>query len=280
MVGLLSAQTSSSPVNSVPATGAQSNAGQASGNSSVASSVNQGDNAKKARAILDRMILALGGDAYMNIKDMSQEGRTYSFYQGQPNSVGTLFWRFWKFPDKDRIEYTKKRDVTIVNVGDKGYEITYKGTAPQEPDTLRDFLRRREHSLETALRVWLQDPKTALFYDGPAVAEQKPCDSVTLFNAKNDSVTIFIDQNTHLPVKKTFQWRDPSDNLKNDEGEIFDNFRVEQGVMTPHTIMRTKNGDTVNQRFITSVQYNTGLADSLFQATVTYDPYKKSGPRQ
>lgn len=246
---------------------------------SLASSINNNDNAKKARALLNQMIDTLGGSAYLNIQDMTQEGRAYSFYNGKPNSLGTPFWRFWKFPDKDRIEVTKQRDVAYVYVGDNGYDISYKGTAAQEPEALRDYIRRRDHSLENVLRVWLNDPGTALFYDGPAVAEQKPCDSVTLMNSKNDSVTIFIDTNKHLPVKKTFTWRDKLDNLKNEEGEIFDNFRVVQGIMTPHTLLRTKNGDTTQQRFITTVSYNTGIPDSKFQATVTYDPYKRSGPR-
>jgi hypothetical protein len=239
----------------------------------------ESENAHKARLILQQMIEKLGGPAYTGIKDMEQEGRTYSFFNGKPNSYGTEFWRFWKFPDKDRVEITKKRDVIYINVGDKGYEITYKGTAAEEPEQLKDYLRRRDHSLESALRIWLPDPTTALFYDGPAVAEQKPCDSVTLLNGKNDSITIFVDQNTHLPVKKTFTWRDPLDKLKNEEGEIYDNFRMVQGVLTPHTILRSHNGDTTNQRFLTVVRYNTGVPDSRFQATVTYDPYKKSGPR-
>jgi hypothetical protein len=247
---------------------------------SVAATVNQGDNAKKARTLLDQMIQKLGGPAYLGMTDMSQEGRSYSFYNGKPNSLGTQFWRFWKAPDKERIELTKDRDVVFINFGDKGFEVSYKGTAAQEPEALRDYIRRRDHSLENVLRNWLADPKTALFYDGPAVAEQKPCDSLTLLNAQNDSVTIFVDQNTHLPVKKIFNWRDPADRLKNEEGEIFDNYRMVQGIMTPHIVWRTKNGDITTQRFLTLVKYNTGLPDSMFQATVTYDPYKHSGPRQ
>jgi hypothetical protein len=226
------------------------------------------------------MVQALGGPAYLGVQDMSQEGRTYTYNNGRPNSVGLLYWRFWKSPDKDRVELTKKRDVVYINIGDKGYDVSYKGTAAQEPERLRDYLRQRDHSLENVLKVWLQDPATALFYDGPAVAEQKHCESVTLMNSKNDSVTIFVDSNNHLPVKKTYVWRDPLDNLKNEEGEIYDNFRVVQGVMTPHTTLRSHNGETTNQRFIANVKYNTGLSDSMFDASVTYDPYRHSGPRQ
>lgn len=230
-------------------------------------------NSEKARALLDQMIQALGGQAYLNIQDREQEGRAYSFYNGQPNSLGTPFWIFQKFPDKERVELTKQRDVVYIYNGDKGYEVTYKGTAAMEPKSLREALRLRNHSLEYVLRVWLPDPKTALFYNGTAVAEQKACDSVTLLNAENDSVTIYIDRYKHLPVKTTFSWRDPLDRLKDDEEVIYDNYRTEQGIQTPHTILRKKNGDTTSQRFITKVTYNKGLPDSMFEATVNYDPY-------
>jgi hypothetical protein len=69
------------------------------------------ENARRARVVLDQTIKALGGPAYLNIQDITQEGRTYSFHHGRPNSLGILFWRFYKFPDKDRIELTKQRDV-------------------------------------------------------------------------------------------------------------------------------------------------------------------------
>ncbi len=250
--------------------------------SSVASpaQVPQDANARKALQLLDEAIQALGGEAWLNVQNMEQQGRSYGYSHGQPSSLGTVFWRFWKYPDKDRIELTKQRDVVYVNLGDKGYEITYKGTAAQEPEQLADYNRRYHHSLEIVLRQWLKQPGVALFYDGIAVAEQKPADSVTILTANDDSVTLFLDNHTHLPIKKRFEWRDPRDRLKNVEEEIFDNWRLEQGVMTPHSLMRSHNGDTTNQRFITNVRYNVAMPDSLFQTTITYDPNKRPTKRR
>ncbi len=232
----------------------------------------QDANTHKARQILDQMIQALGGQAYLSIRDMSQEGRGYSFYQGKPSSLGTVYWLFWKAPDKQRVEVTKQRDIVTINDGDEGYEITYRGTALEDKEQLQIYNRYRKHSLENVLRVWLTKPGVALFYDGTAVAEQKATDSITVMDG-DDSVTIFVDRYTHLPVKKTFTWRDPMDRLRNEESEIYDAFRPEQGVMTPHVTLRARNGETTSQRFITSVKYNTGLPDSLFDAKVTFDPY-------
>ena len=242
-----------------------------------ANPLNQNENAKKAKALLDQCIAALGGPAWLGVQDMSQEGRTYSYNNGSPTGMGTVFWRFWKFPDKERTEFTKQRDVAYVYNGDNGYEVTYKGTAAADPVDLKQFLLRRNHSLETVLRVWLADPKTALFYDGPAIAEQKHSDSVTLLTGDNDSVTLFLDEHTHLPIKKQFEHR-ASDRIKDVEVEVFDNWRLEQGINTPHSILRSHNGEIVNQRFITTVKYNQGLADRMFEAKVNYTPLRPSHP--
>ena len=51
--------------------------------------------------------------AWLNLQDMEQQGRSYGYSHGQPSSLGTVFWRFWKYPDKDRIELTKQRDVVL-----------------------------------------------------------------------------------------------------------------------------------------------------------------------
>ena len=227
-------------------------------------------NAQKAKALVDQAIQALGGAAYTGIQDISQEGRTYSFHLGRPNSVGTVFWRFYKYPDKDRIELTKKRDVIYLESGDKGYEITFKGTRAEDPKDHADFQRRHHYALDLVLRDWIHQPGIALFYDGQAVAEQKPVDQVTIMNAQNEAVVLYFDQNTHLPVKKSFSWRDPTDKQRNVEDEVYDNYRPVQGVMTPFDVARYFNGEMSNQRFLNSVKYNQGLNDSLFTASITY----------
>src|SRR6266581_3087065 len=159
------------------------------------------ESAHKARTILDQAIQALGGQAYLNAQDMTQEGRSYSFHHGEPNSLGTLFWRFRKFPDKDRVELTKKRDVIEIYNGDKGYEVTYKGVRELEKkDELDPIIRRRRFSLDLVLRRWLNEPGVALFYEGQTVAAQKQTDQVTLMNSKNEAVTLYLDAFTHLPV--------------------------------------------------------------------------------
>lgn len=233
------------------------------------------DNAQKAKTLLDQAVAALGGQAYLDIQDISQRGRTYSFHMGISNSAGLEFWRFYKFPDKDRYELTPQRDVVEVYNGDKAIEITYKGIATQEKKDSEAYMRRRPYALDWVFRHWLGQPGVALFYENQTIAEGKTVDQVTIMNADNDAVTLYLDVNTHLPVKKSFSWRDPTDKQRNVEEETYDNYRPTQGIMTPYTVTRYYNGDMSNQRFLTSVKYNQNLSDALFDTAHATLPSKK-----
>jgi hypothetical protein len=232
------------------------------------------ENARQASALIDQALQALGGQAYLNLRNMQQEGRTYSFYHGRPTSNGVLFWRFVEYPDKERVELTKQRDVAVVYAGDKGYEVTYKGPHAVEKKDLDDYLRRRRLSLETILRTWINDPAVALFYDGNALAGNLPAQQITLINAKNEAVSLFFDLDTHLPIKKTYKWRDPVDKERNFEEELYENYRLVQGVMTPYSFTRFFNGDMQTQRFVNSVHFNQELDPAMFDANSGYDPNK------
>jgi len=78
-----------------------------------------------------------------------------------------------------------------------------------------------------------------------------------------------------LPVKKTFEWRDPVDRQKNLEEEVYDNYRqVPGGVMAPYNVTRYFNGDMTNQRFLNSVTVNQGLDEAMFDPNSGYNPNK------
>lgn len=259
------------------------------GQPSAPVNLNDSDNARKARAVLDQTIQTLGGQAYLTYENRREEGRYYPLYHGRSESTGILYRYYVEYPDRDRFEviHTKnvfllfgqvgnvevknKSDVVLIHNGDKGYEITYKGTAAQDKLDLENYLRRRKHSLEWIFRKWIRDPNVALFYDGAAVVDGKECESITLLNSQNDSVSVFLDVNSHYPVKISYSWRDPKDKQKNVEDEVYDSYKLVQGIWTPQSITRYFNGETSQQRFVTSASYNQKLPGSMFEAAVTYD---------
>ena len=231
-------------------------------------------NSDQAKSIIEQGIKALGGDTYLTIRDREQQGRSYGFHSGRPTDSGIVFWSFAEFPDKERFELTKERDITELYVGDKGYEITYKGPHPIDKKDLDPYLRRRQFSLDTVLRTWVNDPGVILIYEGNAIAAQHPAIRITLINSKNESVSLFFDSDTHLPVKKSFEWRDPVDRQKNLEEEIYENYRPVAGIMAPYNITRYFNGDMASQRFLNSVTINQGLDQAMFDPNSGYDPNK------
>jgi len=232
------------------------------------------ENANKAKAIIADAIKALGGETYLTIHDREQQGRGYGFHSGRPTGSGNVFWSFWEFPDKERDELTKDRDVAELYVGNKGWELTYKGARPIDQKDLDDYLRRRKFSLETILRTWVSDPTVVLLFEGNAIAAQHPALRVTLVNSKDESVTLFFDVDTHLPVKKSFEWRDPVDRQKNLEEEIYENYRSVSGIMAPFNVTRYFNGDMASQRFLNSVTINQGLDPAMFDPNSGYNPNK------
>lgn len=232
------------------------------------------ENSNQAKAVIEQGIEALGGQAWLTIRDREQQGRGYGFHHGQATGGGSLFWSFTQFPDKERVEVTKERDIAELYVGNKGWEITYKGPHPIEQKDLDAYLRRRQFSLDAVLRTWINDPGVALIYVGNAIAAQHPAVEVTLINSHDESVNLYFDVDTHLPVKKSFEWRDPVDRQKNLEEEVYENYRKVSDIMAPYNVTRYFNGDMASQRFLNSVTINQSLDPAMFDPNSGYNPMK------
>lgn len=232
-------------------------------------------NQKQARATLDAMINALGGQRWLTLTSSMQQGRTSGFYLGKPTGMTAEFYEIQKFPDQTRTELGKKHDVVQIVSGDQAWEVTYKGKRELPKDQVQDLIRRRDHSLQTLMRVWLRDPRTVLIYGGQNMVERHLTDNVTLINAENDSVTIQTDAETHLPLRRTWQWRDPIYKDKNKDAEEYDDYHLVEGLPTAYTLTRYHNDDMTNQRFLSHAGYNPPLVPGAFDPDQTAARIKK-----
>jgi hypothetical protein len=236
-------------------------------------SIKQND--QKARAVLASMVQALGGDAWTNMQNRYLEGRRSSFYRGDPTGGIVDYYDYHQYPDLDCTLYTKKRDVAEMLIGQNGWEITYRGKRPWPADELDSGLRRRDHSIEVALKVWLKDPRTVLFYDGQSLVQRHLADKVRLISAENDSITIEIDAQTHLPIRRSYQWRDPLYKDKNEASEEYDDYHLMGGIQTPFTITNYKNGEMSDQRFLYKASYNIAIPPETFNPDMMAAKLKK-----
>src|SRR5580693_9069848 len=82
--------------------------------------LNDSDNARQARAVLDKTIEALGGDPYLTFENRVEEGRYYPLYHGRTNSTGIPYRYYVDYPDKDRFEVIHTKDVLLLfgQIGD------------------------------------------------------------------------------------------------------------------------------------------------------------------
>jgi hypothetical protein len=232
-------------------------------------------NAKQARAALDAMVQALGGQAWLTMKNQMRQGQLAAFFHGKPSGGTTEYWEYHAWPDQDRIEFTKHRDVVQFYLGRAGWEVTYRGKKALPQEQVDDWLRRRDHSIETAVKSWLNDPRTILVYEGQRLAERHLADQVTLISAENEAITIQIDAQTHLPLRRTFQWRDPVYKDKNTDAEEYDDYHTVDGFPTPFTITRFKNDDMTREYFLVHVAYNQPLAADFWSVDAAEQRIKK-----
>ena len=224
---------------------------------------------QRGRVLLDQMVVALGGDAWLHRSTVLFHGHTASFFRGAPTLATIDFWDYRQFADPthteaERIEFTKKRDVVQVWTTTNGYEITYKGTKPLPPDQVAEFLLRRSHSVEEVVRTWLKQPGIVILYEGTSTVERRMADKVTLLAANNDAVTLELDSSSHLPLRRTFEHRDQQFKDIDEEQEQYDDYHLVHGIQTPFTISRYHNGDLANQRFIINAEYGVSVAPEMF----------------
>lgn len=231
---------------------------------------------QRGRALLDQMVTALGGQAWLDCKDVRMDGHTASFFHGQPTtSVDFTLYRSFannSHGEEDRVVFAtprmflhgELRDVAQVWTADQGWEITYKGKTALPRDQVEDYLRRRSHSIEAVIHTWLKQPGVMVLAEGTDMVERRLADKITVLSANNDAVTIELDQNTHLPLRRTFQWRNNTFQDHDEDVETYDDWHPVDGFPTALNVTRYHNGDMANQRFYTKARYNTDLSPELF----------------
>ncbi len=218
---------------------------------------------QKARAALAATIQALGGQAWLNIHTRRDRVRMAAFFQGDPTGEIADAIVSAEIPGKERIDLDKAKVVQIFS-GSSGWEITYKGKKSLSAENLKDHLRWEKYSLRAVLGRWAGDPATVVLDEGAEQVERRLAEKFTLMDAANDAVTLEVDAASHLPLRLSFEWRDPRFHDRNVDAVEFDNYHRIDGIATPFTVTRTHNGEIVAQQFVLRAEYNIALPKNLF----------------
>ena|SRR5437867_703961 len=215
----------------------------------------------RANPTVDQMLDALGGQAFLDVKDIHTTGRFFGFTRGQL-SGGDLFSDYIKFPDMERTEFGGPKNKSItVNRGKEGWKVEGKKDPEQQtPGEVEEFVKGFKASFDYVLRFVVKDRQTTVQNLSTEIIDFKRTDVVELRDATKNRIRFYIDRDTHLPLKMQVR--------RNDDGKLreeqYANWHKFEGVMTPLFISRYTDGvKTMEIRAETAV-YNSGLADNLF----------------
>jgi len=241
--------------------------------------------AAKARAILQQMVTALGGRAFLNARDSDCTGQLAQIgHNGQLNNyVG--FHDQWLLPDKNRKEYigkggnslvgyligvngpviTSKGTVVMLFNGDHGWMRDNKGAISSQPeDAVKMFDEQLKSSMDYVLRSRLNEKGMKVRYAGSDVVELKPVDWIEFTDGGGPTFRLAVDQSTHLPLRWVVLTRDPEARAQDEIATTYAQFHNVDGIEAPFNITRGQNGREVYQIFITGCKFDSNLSPELF----------------
>jgi hypothetical protein len=229
---------------------------------------------ERGKKLLDKLVEALGGSNYLNMRDRTEEGRAYSFYRDQLSglSVVRIYTQYLDKPGpngfpavRERQAFGKKFDDAIVFAEGAAHEVTFRGARPLPDDRLRRYIETTHRNILYIIRARLKEPGMIFESPGGDVIENQPVQVLNVTDSDNRTVTVYLHRSTFLPVMQKFKLMDPAIKERREEITRFNKYRsVGPGVMWPYDIQRERDGEKIYQMFAESVSVNNDLSDNLF----------------
>src|SRR3989442_6046302 len=211
----------------------------------------------QANQLIDQMIDALGGQTFLDVKDIHTTGRFFAFTRGQL-SGSDIFSDYIKFPDMERVEFgPTTRRTTQINRGKDGWKIVAKKSPePQSAGESEEFLKGVKTSMDYVLRFTLEERQTTVQTLPSEMIDFKRVDVVELRDPDKNRIRFYIDRDTHLPLKMQVRRTDES---KLHE-EQYSNWHKFEGLMTPTYVSRITDGVKTMEIHLDTPVSDTGVS--------------------
>jgi len=234
----------------------------------------------KANQILQQLIDAYGGPTYMDIRDSDCEGRLARFGHNGELTGYTNFKDYWRYPDANRTDYSKKGVIINLYVGDKGWTLDKGGVSELSAASVADFQEQAKKDVNNLLRVRLKEPSMTVRYGGLDIVDLKTVDWVDITDSDQRNFRLAVDRSTHLLDRSVVSTQDEAMNARNVETNIFTNFQLMDGVRTAMQITTDRNGRRSSQVFFSICKYNSGLPADLFTKDSLDKRFSEVGSRK
>jgi len=227
----------------------------------------------KAKQIIDQAIAALGGDKFLHMQSRLAKGRIYSFFRDQLSGydLATIWVEYpaqkpaQGLAVRERELLGKKQDYSYLFLEDQGWDLTFRGARPVSDETWDRYSRSTQNDILYILKERRNEPGMTFDYIGSDVYVSTHVEIVEITDAHDQTVRVYFDHNTMLPLRQTFSWLDPQTKEHNDEVTDYDKWRDAGGVMWPFTIERQRNGYKVYQMFASSVAVDQPVPPKMFE---------------
>jgi hypothetical protein len=236
--------------------------------------------AQRARQLIQEAIQALGGQGYLNVRDQTCVAQVSFFGHSGALDNYEKIYDYSIEPDKERIEYSSKRNIIDVFNGKHGWTLDHGGVSDASPEALADYQAGLHRDINYLFRHRLNEPGLIFRYAGPDVVDLKQVQWVEIVDEQDQTTRIALDLFSHLPIRAVYITRDPVTRERNEEVEYFSNYQPVQGVETPFQDTRVRNGQKTFQAFIAHCSYNTGLEPSLFTKEALEQRWAKLGGKK
>lgn len=260
------------------------------------------ESAAKAKQVLQQLIDALGGKAYLQVRESDCTGRLSQFSSNSTSAdaqfeYGYLgFHDLWKYPDRNRTEYelkgnraanfliwqeypNKRGKIIDVFAGDKGWLMGRDGVREETASAIAQFQEQVKTDFDNLLRFRLKEDGLVFRYGGTDLVDLKMVDWAEMVDRNDVTYRVAVDQETHLPRRVFVIKRNETTRERTEEDNIFADFRVVDGVNMPMEITHEVDGRRSFEVFYSACKLNAGIPDELFTKASLEQEYAKNGKR-
>lgn len=240
-------------------------------------SANSQTKQEEGRQLVERAFQALGGEAFLQVRNQVAVGRAYSFYNAQVGGLAriTVYDRFeadrpdapagW-LPVSRREVYSEKGDYYTLFQNGKAWEVTFQGARPIPEDMLQRYQLATKRDFLYFLRYRRDEAGLYYYSPGMEIVDNTPTDVIEITDYEGESIKVYVRQSDGLPHMGLYTRRDPKTRIPFEEKTIWSKFKPSgNGVVLPWNIRRERDGEKVYEQFAGELQTNQDLPPDIFE---------------
>jgi len=236
----------------------------------------------QAGQLLDRIIRALGGPAFLNAKSLTTKGRAFFFQDG--NTAGMEpFVSQVQYPDKRRFTYGRNKKllsmdtgnisyggetkaVTLINNGEKGWELDQYGLIDQPDQQRQSWMLSNRYTLENLLRSRIKEPGVLIQMGKVDFVDNVATQGMEITEPGGISVRLDVHPQTFLPTRISYRVRNVKENAWDDYSDAYADYKLIDGLQFPMHVTRYLNGDRIGETFRNDAKFNEVYPPNYFTA--------------